>query len=533
MQAPSGEELVSQDQLGLFDTPPSPKQTQFSMVIFAILAAVLIFTLAVRDVRLLQIDAFIPMIDATTFIVDLVIATLLYVQATVYRSRALTVLASGYVFTALILIPHALTFPGAFAPNGLLGAGVSTTAWLYMFWRAALPVVVILYVLFKRADSSAQSGMQRQSARVAVGVLAAIGLAAAATMLATIGHDLLPSIYLNRAEANYDTLIKVGYVLLAVFVVAMTMLLWQRRSVLDLWLLVVLSAWLVQTVLLTSLRGRFTVSWYSAVTVVLLSHLFLMLALIAESSRLYAQLAISTAARNREREARLMSMDAVAAAISHEAGQPLNATLMNAMASLNWLSQTRPNVEKAIAALRDTIDDARRTFDVIKSIRGMFAKSPSATAEFSLNDLVGETASLLARDLAGHKVSLEMELDDSVPPVLADRVQLQRVLLNLLTNAIESLDATYNRPRRIAIRSAPLDSQDVLLEVSDTGSGIQPEQMAKIFDPFYTTKETGTGLGLSLCRTIVEEHGGRLWASPGKECGATFHLQLPRSRLSA
>jgi signal transduction histidine kinase len=311
-------------------------------------------------------------------------------------------------------------------------------------------------------------------------------------------------------------------------VAAMALLFRQGKSVLDLWLLVALSGWIFQSLLNLTLHTRYTLGWYALNGMTLASSFIVMLALIAETSWLYSRLALSTAVLDREREARLMTMDAVTAAISHEVGQPLNANINNATTALHWLSQTRPNVEKAITALRDTIDDGRRTFDVMKSIRGMFAKS-RATAEISLNDLVSETALLLDRELVGHKVSLEMELDESVPMVLADRIQLQRVLLNLFSNAIESLDATHDRPRRIAIRSALLNSQDVLLEVSDTGSGILPDQMARIFDPFFTTKETGTGLGLSLCRTIVEEHGGRLWASQGEECGTVLHLQLPRS----
>ena len=152
--------------------------------------------------------------------------------------------------------------------------------------------------------------------------------------------------------------------------------------------------------------------------------------------------------------------------------------------------------------------------------------------EFSLNGLVRETASALHRELAGEKVSLHLSLDEALPPILADRVQIERVLVNLFTNAIESLAATRGRSRRLAIRTVLLDDQDVLLEVSDNGVGIAPEEMPHIFDAFFTTKPTGTGMGLSLCRTIVEEHGGRLWASPGEKHGATFHVQL-RAMVSA
>jgi signal transduction histidine kinase len=157
----------------------------------------------------------------------------------------------------------------------------------------------------------------------------------------------------------------------------------------------------------------------------------------------------------------------------------------------------------------------------------MFAKGQGTATQFDVNEMVRETVSLLDRELAGAQVSLQLSLDEALPPIVADRVQIQRVLINLLTNAIESIDAVRDGPRRIEVLTAPPDGEAVLLEVRDSGGGIPPEKMARLFDAFFTTKATGTGMGLSLCRTIVEEHGGKLWASPGERHGATFHLQLP------
>ena len=265
----------------------------------------------------------------------------------------------------------------------------------------------------------------------------------------------------------------------------------------------------------------------------LASSFIVMLALIAETSWLYARMALLTAARNREREARLMSMDAVTAAISHEVGQPLTALSLSASVGLHWLTQPRPNISKAIRSLRAIRDDSKRTFDVIKSIRATFGKGGGPVGVFDLNDLVRETASVMDRELAGARVSLVLTLDKSLPPIRADRVQIQRVLINLVTNSIESLEPLrgrllpQNRPRRITIRSASLAGQGVQLNVSDTGAGIATDELEHIFEPFYTTKASGTGLGLPLCRSIVEDHHGRLWASQGEECGAVFHVELP------
>ncbi|MFL6735104.1 MAG: sensor histidine kinase [Sphingomicrobium sp.] len=516
------------DNLGLFDTPPSRKQIRYSLAIVAILLLVLVLVLTVPDVEVGQIDAFIPMVGATTTLVDLIIATLLFVQASVFRSRALGALATGYVFTGLILIPHMLTFPGAFAPDGLLGAGVSTTAWIYIFWRTGLPIAVILYVLFNRSDAAAPLNRERPAGQARIAVFAVVGLVVLLTILATAGHDLLPQLYLSRAVSNYPNMIRANVAVITLAAVSAAFLFRERRSALDIWLLVVMAAWLVQTLLFLSFKGRFTAAWYFTDVVVLLSHLYLMLGLIAESSRLYARLALTTALRNREREARLMSMDGMTAAIAHEVGQPLSAVILNATATLTWLTRDRPEVEKAIITARDIIRDGQRTFDVIKSVRAMFAKRPGTATEFDLNDLIREAAALRSLEFDNAKIALLLELDPDLPFIIADRVQLQRVLVNLLTNAIESLGATKRRRRKIVIRSLAQGHRDVLLEIRDTGVGIAPEEVEHIFDPFFTTKATGTGLGLSLCRTIVEEHGGRLWASPGENNGAVFSMHLPQ-----
>jgi signal transduction histidine kinase len=531
---------VAHERLGLFDTPPDRREIRLSLAIIGLLFATLCLIFPLRDAQLGEIKAFVPLVDASMLFSELIIATLLYAQATVFRSRALTVLASGYVFAALILVPHALTFPGAFAQNGLLGAGVNTTAWLAIFRRVTFPTAVIFYVLLKSADSAPQTDPKRPPARVLGGLAGAIVLAALGTLLTTGGHDLLPPIFLNHRDTVHTSLVIVNSVTILLTIAAMALLLRQDKSVLDLWLLVALSGWIFQSLLNVTLHTRFTLGWYGLNGMTLASSFIIMLALIAETSWLYARLALLTAARNRERETRLMSMDAVTAAISHEVGQPLTALSLSASVGLHWLTQPRPDISKAIRSLRAISDDSKRTFDVIKSIRAMFGKGGGPVSVFNLNDLVRETASVMDRELAGARVSLVLALDESLPPIRADQVQIQRVLINLVTNSIESLGPIRGRTRllpqsrlrRITIRSASLGGQVVQLNVSDTGSGIPAEELEHIFDPFYTTKASGTGLGLSLCRSIVEDHHGRLWASQGEDCGAIFHLELPCS-LSA
>ena len=517
---------MKQDKLGLFDTPPERHEIRIGLAIVALVFILLLTAIPSYNVRVGLIPGLIPAIDAAMLVCDLISAAILYAQAAVFRSRALTILASGYVICGLLLIPWALTFPGVFSESGLLGAKVNTTGWIAVCWRLSLPAAIFLYGRLKTVDSTDRPIAERPPAKVIRALLISIAFVVIATLLATLGHDLLPSFFINQSEVIQSRLIAVNVVVIVLTIAAMVALFRQEKSVLDLWLLVALSAWLAQSLLNLQLQSRFSVGAYVFLGLVLVSDLIIMLALITESNRLYARLAVSTAARERERDERLMSMDAVAAAIAHEVGQPLTAANLNASAALKWITGPRPDTANAVRALHDAVESGQRTFDVIRSIRSTFTSTPGSLTEFSLNDLARETAGLMDRELAAQKVELQLSLDDSLAPVLANKTQIQRVLINLLTNAIESVAATRRRARRIVIRSVQSNGTNVQLDVSDSGTGISTEKIAQVFEPFFTTKSTGTGLGLSLSRTIIEEHGGRLWVSSGENKGATFHVQL-------
>ena len=225
--------------------------------------------------------------------------------------------------------------------------------------------------------------------------------------------------------------------------------------------------------------------------------------------------------------ARVASLGALTASITHEVNQPLSALLTNASTCLRWLTADPPNVEAARETARRAIRDGDRAFDVIKRMRALFAKEDPATEPVDLNEATREVIALLLSEFHKNMVLLQAELADTLPPITGDRVQLQQVILNLLRNALDAMSGIDNRPRRVVIRTERAEGDHVRVTVQDAGVGFQPQDAQRLFDAFYTTKSGGMGIGLSVSRSIIESHHGRLWAAPNDGPGATFSFSIP------
>jgi PAS domain S-box-containing protein len=294
------------DQPLLLSTAPASRSER-RLALAAVLLLLLAFAASAPFARvpLPQVWAFVPIYESMLLISDLVTAVLLFAQYRVSRSRALFVLACGYAFTALMALPHALSFPGLFAAGGLLGAGPQTTAWLYMFWHAGFPLAVISYALLKGRPDHTKRGREPGLAGTLCGVAAVAGAVAALTLLATAGQALLPGIMVNQSYS--PAMVFVTASVWALSLIALVML-WMRRphAVLDLWLMVVMAAWLCDVALSTVLNaGRFDLGFYAGRIYGLFAATFVLMVLLLESGDLYARLAalLATEQQERRREA--------------------------------------------------------------------------------------------------------------------------------------------------------------------------------------------------------------------------------------
>jgi C4-dicarboxylate-specific signal transduction histidine kinase len=227
------------------------------------------------------------------------------------------------------------------------------------------------------------------------------------------------------------------------------------------------------------------------------------------------------------RVARALVLGELAASIAHEINQPLAALATNADAALRWLNAAKPNIAEANESLRRISRDANRAAEVIAGIRAFLARSAPQKRELSLDEVMRAAEPLVGGEAQAKGVALVFATAPALPPVLADRIQVQQVIVNLALNALEAMIGitAHSKVLRIAVERYRRD--ELRVSVRDTGAGLQPEHAEKIFDAFFTTKPGGLGMGLAISRSIVEAHGGRLWATPNAGPGATFHFTLP------
>jgi PAS domain S-box-containing protein len=224
---------------------------------------------------------------------------------------------------------------------------------------------------------------------------------------------------------------------------------------------------------------------------------------------------------------RVLTMGALTASIAHEVNQPLAAVITNGNACLRWLARETPDLDEARAAVERMIRDSNRAHEVIQRIRALVQKTDPQKAWLDINTVIHEVIALVQSEVHQNRVWLRTALSATLPPVLGDRVQVQQVLLNLLLNGMEAMRAVTDRPRELLISSQRHASDAVLVAVQDSGSGLDPESLDRLFDAFFTTRPGGMGMGLAISHSIITAHGGRLWASPNAGPGATLQFTLP------
>jgi len=524
------------ERLALLSMLPATR-TERRWALGLVLLFLLLFAAAVPFARvpLKPMMAFIPSYEAALVINDIVTAILLFSRFATARSAALLVLAGGYFFTALMAAIHALSFPGLYADTGLLGAGPQSTAWLYMFWHGGFPLAVIVYAGLRRGGDMTERERRGAGLAIAAALVVVAGLVAGLAALATAGHDGLPVI---MAGDHYTPVMifVVSTVWLLTFVALLVLSRLPQHAVLDLWLMVVMAAWLFDIGLSAVLNGgRFDLGFYAGRIFGLVAASFILIMLLVEISVLYTRLVRSMEIERQERErrleqvqselihvGRLSEMGQMVSALAHEVTQPLTAIGNYIRAAQRLIELGEPL--KLRATLEKGADQVMRAVQIIQHLRDYVKKAEAERKVEDLSEAIDEAWALAVISARHRPVDVRLDLDPEASWAFIDKIQIQQVLLNVMRNAIEAMAES---PRcALVIASEPATDGMIEITIADTGPGIAEAVRAKLFQPFVTTKAEGMGVGLSICHSIIEAHGGRLWATPNPGGGTVFHFTV-------
>ena len=507
--------------------PASKQESRFALAIILILALVFTVVAPFASLQLPRVDAFVPALQTVLCITDLITAALLFSLYSIQPLTGLLALGSGYIFSGLFAFLQTLAFPGAYSPSGLIGDQLNSAPYLFILWHIAFPLAVTVYALSDDRPRVDDPRGRSTKATIAIIVACTLVLTAGLTWSVTAGARYLPSLFVDQMRqapiASYFT-----GIIWIFSAAALVLLYFRKRTSLAVWLMVTLFATLPDLTMSTILTTvRFTLGWYTARSYALIAGCTVLIVLLTETIWLYARLARTTVLLRRERANRLMSLDAATGAIAHEIAQPLSAIAAGGSAILNWLKRTPPNLDGVRTSAIGVVEASSRANEIVSSVRALFRKTDDRRNLIHLDDVAREVLGLLQHDLESNQVAVATEYQANLPPVRADRIQLHQIVLNLVKNAIEAMSSVPSGSRHVRVATRLDGNSTVLLSVQDSGHGIAAEDQDRVFDPFFTTKPTGMGLGLAICRTVAQDHGGNLWLVKTSSHGSIFEIELP------
>jgi signal transduction histidine kinase len=490
------------------------------------------------------VPAFIPAYEAALWINDTLTAVLLFILFTRLRSRALLLLAAGYLFDAFMVIPHALSFPGLLSPTGLMGSGPQTTVWLYVFWHTGFPLFVLAFALMSRRPGDIVTGSPGRA--IAEAIIGVAALAALLTIVATAGHDSLPEVI---RDGDYSLLVAKGISpAMWGLSIGVLLVLWRRdnKTVLELWLTVAMVAWVLDIAFAAVIGSRrFDFGFYAGRIYGLLAASFVLAMLLFETNRLYGNVADALAlaevrnsqlAQSREEFARVQRFEAIGqlvGGVAHDFNNLL--TVITGAIDLALREKNLP--DRARRMLEMSMVSAHRGSELTGQLLTFARKQMLQPEVVNPNEVIASLETLIA-PATGVNIEVVTDLSPVVWPARLDRAQFETALVNLVLNAREALDGQG----RIVITTGnvvvgagtvpELPPGDYMrTSVSDAGRGMAPEVVARAVDPFFTTKEVGKGSGLGLSQVygfVRGASGGlRIDSAPGR--GTTVEIYLPKS----